>query len=129
MTRKRPISVTVTSFLILVNVLIWLILGILIITDTHIAIPDQPLIKGTMAVLSLIAAGVLLALFFLIRHGNRTAYFLTLAVFIITALLVFFDDVGVSDLVVLSLNLTPIVLLIKDRAWYRKARPRIERAV
>jgi lysylphosphatidylglycerol synthetase-like protein (DUF2156 family) len=129
MTRKRPISVTVTSFLILVNVLIWLILGILIITDTHIALPDQPLIKGIMAVLSLIAAGVLLALFFLIRHGNRTAYFLTLAVFIITALLVFFDDVGVSDLVVLSLNLTPIVLLIKDRAWYRKARPRIERAV
>ncbi|MFZ2096958.1 MAG: hypothetical protein WAV05_09990 [Anaerolineales bacterium] len=129
MTRKRPISVTVTFLLILVNALIWLVLGILIVTNAHPAIPDQPLVKGIMAVLSLMAAGILLALLLSIRHRNRIAYFLTLAAFIITALLVFFDDVGVSDLIVLLLNLIPVVLLIKDRAWYLQSKSRIEGTV
>ena len=102
----------------LVNCLTWLILGVLIVTNAHPALPDQPVIMGVMAALSFGAAGILFILFLLIYRRNRFGYFLTLAALLITALLTFFDDFGLSDLIVVLIILVPVVLLIKDRAWY-----------
>lgn len=115
---NRPLTVTITLVFILLNVLIWLVLGIVIAINAHPALPVPPLMKGTMAFLSIVIAGILAALFFFIRKRNRIAYILILAFFVFTALLTFFDDVGWSDLVVLVINIVPIVLLIKDRTWY-----------
>ena len=57
------------------------------------------------------------------------AYYFTLALFGFTALLTIFDDVGWSDLVVLSLNIIPIILLVIDRAWHLQTKPKIEESV
>lgn len=105
----------------LVNCLTWLILGILIILNAHPALPDQPVILWVMGLLSLAAACVFLILSLLIYRRNQTGYYLALAALVLTALLIFFDDVGVSDLIVLMVVLIPVGLLVKDRAWYLRA--------
>jgi hypothetical protein len=71
-----------------------------------------------MTFLSIALAAILLGLFIFLFRGNRAAYFLTLAFFAFTAILTIFDDVGPSDLVVLAINIIPLLLLIKDRAFY-----------
>ena len=78
--------------------------------------PEQPLVKGIMAILSFAAASALLVtLIFLQKHG-RAAYFLMLAFLGIASMLLIFDDVGWVDLAALALSLIPLFLLIKDRS-------------
>jgi hypothetical protein len=122
---NRPLSVRVTLVFIVLNSLIWLALGVIIAADVHPAIPDLPLYKGIMAFLSLATAGVLLVLFIFIWKHSRVAYFIALALFVVTALLIFFDDVGLPDLVVLAINIVPIFLLVKDRSWYLQRGPHV----
>ncbi|NJD59375.1 MAG: hypothetical protein C3F13_13520 [Anaerolineales bacterium] len=119
----RPWTVTLTAVLILLNTLIWLILGIIIAVNAHPALPVPPLMKGIMATISILMALILLGLWIFLLRGNRIAYYLTLAFFLLTATLTILDDVGVADLVVLALNIVPVVLLILDRKWY--FRPRV----
>ena len=123
---ERPISVNINFTFILLNFFIWLVLGIIIAVNAHPALPDVPIMKGILAALSLAMAGILLVLFILIYRHNRTAFYLTLAFFGVTALLTVFDEVGVSDLVVLVINIIPIILLIKDRSWYLEQKPQTE---
>jgi len=115
---NRPLSVKVTLLFMLANCLTWFILAILIILNAHPALPDQPVILWMMALLSLAAACVFLILSLLIYRRNQTGYYLALAALVLTALLIFFDDVGVSDLIVLMVALIPVGLLVRDRAWY-----------
>lgn len=115
---NRPLSAKVTFLFLLVNCLTWLILGVLIVTNSHPALPDQPMIMGIMAAASFAAAGILFVLFLLIYRRNKIGYYLTLAALIITAFLTFFDDFGLSDLIVFIIILIPVILLIKDRIWY-----------
>jgi lysylphosphatidylglycerol synthetase-like protein (DUF2156 family) len=122
---KPPLSVSVNSVFILLNALIWLALGLIIALHAHPAIPDNPLIRGGMAFLSFCAAGILLGLFFFLRNRQRFAWFVALGFLAFTSILTIFDDFGWADLVVLVINLVPIILLIKDRAWYLRAKPAV----
>ena len=118
---ERPITVTLALHLILVAAAIWLVLGVLLALNAHPAFPDDPLVRGWMAALSFAAGcAVLLVLTFLARR-RRPAYFAALGVLTAASLAIFLDDVGLVDLVVLAVFLTPLILLIKDRAWYLSA--------
>jgi hypothetical protein len=126
---NRPFSVTLTSILIGVNALIWLSLGSIIVVNALPALLVPPALKWIMALLSIGMAAVLLGFFILLQKGNRAAYYLILAFFAVTSLLTIFDDVGLSDIVVLILNIIPIILLIKDRTWYLQKKPEIDHNV
>ena len=126
---NRPFSVTLTSILIGLNALIWLTLGIIIVVNALPALPVPPTLKWIMALLSIGMAAVLLGFFIWLQKGNRAAYYLILAFFAVTSLLTIFDDVGLSDIVVLILNIIPIILLIKDRTWYLQKKPEIDHSV
>lgn len=117
----RPPSVSAALFFILLNALIWLTLGIIIAFNAHPALPDAPLLKGIMAFLSLLTAGILLSLSVFLGQRSRMAYFLTAGLLIAISFLTVFDQFGLVDLVVLAINIVPIILLIKDRAWYLPA--------
>jgi lysylphosphatidylglycerol synthetase-like protein (DUF2156 family) len=121
---NRPLSVSVASFFILLNALIWLTLGVIIAAKAHPAIPVAPLIKGIMAFPSLATAGLLLGLFIFLGKRSRLAYFLALGLLMATSLLTIFDEFGLVDLVILTINIIPIILLIKDRAWFLQVRSR-----
>jgi hypothetical protein len=114
----RPLSVTVSLVLILLTALIWLTLGIMIALGAHPAIPNQPAVRAVLASGSLAAAGVLIGLLILLAKRVRVAYFWGLAAMTASSLAVFFDDVGWTDLVFVILNLVPLFLLLKGRAWY-----------
>lgn len=121
---SRPRSVSVTNGFIILNIIIWFALGIIIVFNLHPAMPDQPLIKGTMAILSFAAAGTLLGIFIFLQKHSRPAYFLALAFFCVSSLLTIFDDVGLVDLAALAFSIIPIILLVKDRGWYLQPPPR-----
>jgi lysylphosphatidylglycerol synthetase-like protein (DUF2156 family) len=125
----RPKTVIASYFFILLNALIWLILGIIIAVNAHPAIPDTPGIQWTFAGLSIALGVIILILFFFLYRRNQMAYYLMLALFASTAVLTIFDDVGWSDLVVLALNIVPIVLLVIDRAWHLQIKPKMDESV
>jgi lysylphosphatidylglycerol synthetase-like protein (DUF2156 family) len=118
----RPLSVTVTLIFLFLNALIWLALGVIIAVNAHPALPDLPIVKGVMAILSFCAAGILLGLLILLRKRTRIAWFVALGFLAATSILTIFDDFGWTDLIVLVINIIPIVLLIKDRAWFLEGR-------
>jgi hypothetical protein len=118
---QRPVSITITLILILLGALVWLALGVALALNAHPGFPDELLARGLMAALSITAGCVVfVALFFLARR-RRLAYIAMLGILAIASLVVFMDDVGLVDVMFLALNLIPLVLLIKDRAWYKPA--------
>ncbi len=114
----RPLSVTATWFLIGMNALVWLVFGVIVAMNAHPALPNQPLVKGGMAFLSFVVAGVLIGLIFLLARRSRLAYFSSLGLFLVITFLTITDQFGWSDFVILVINLTPMILLLKDRRWY-----------
>jgi hypothetical protein len=114
----RPLSVHVSYGFIILNIIIWFALGIIIASNLHPALPDQPLVTVIMSVLSFAAAGSLLVTFIFLRKHSRVAYFLMLAFLGIASILIIFDDVGWVDLAALALSLIPLILVIKDRGWH-----------
>jgi hypothetical protein len=114
----HPRSVTAMSVFIILNIIFWVAYGVIVVFNLHPALPDQPLIKGIMAILSFAAAGFLLWAFVFLKRHNRVAYYLALAFFCVAILFTIFDEVGWIDLIVLAINVIPLILLIKDRGWY-----------
>ena len=119
----RPLSVSAALIFLLLNALVWFVFGVIVAASAHPALPDLPLLKGVMAFLALAIAVILLGLFVFLGKRNRTAYFLALGLLIAITLLTIFDDFGLVDLIVLIINIAPIILLIKDRAWYLQVKP------
>ncbi len=121
----RPLSVWAGLALVIINALIWLSLGVLIAADLHPAIPDVLLLKTVLAFLSFGIAGTLLLLWAFLLRGSRLAYFGVFAALCATAAAVCFDDFGPADAAFLLINVAPLVLLVRDRAWYlhRRASP------
>lgn len=102
----------------------WLIFGGIIAANAHPSLATPPLLKGVMAFLSFCIAGFLVGLFFLLVKRNRIAYFLALGLLAVISVLSLFDQFGLSDLIILAINIVPIVLLIKDRDWYLQGKAR-----
>jgi hypothetical protein len=98
--------------------LIWLVLGVIIAAKAHPALPVMPAVRGGLAFLSILMASIIALSFIFLDRGSRWAYYLTLAIFIFTAILTIFDNVGLADIIVLVLNIIPIVLLILGRTWF-----------
>jgi len=122
----RPGSISVCLALIFLNALIWLAFGIIVAANVHPALPDSPLIKTSMAFLAFVTAAILLSLFYLLSKQNRSAYFIALAILAIVSVVTLFDNFGWVDFIVLVIGLIPLILLIKDRAWYLGVKPEPE---
>ncbi|MFH1185981.1 MAG: hypothetical protein V1755_13225 [Chloroflexota bacterium] len=116
--KPRPLSVTITLALIFLGAISWLALGSMLALNAHPAFPDDPSIRGAMAVASTGAALILFVLALLLEKRRRFAYFGALAALAAASLAIFLDDVGAVDLAVLAISAVPLMLLIKDRAWY-----------
>jgi hypothetical protein len=118
MTANRPFSIRLALVFTLLNSLVWLAFGVIIAAGGHPALPNIPLLKAVMVFGAFGAAAVLVGLFIFLRKGSRAAYVLALVFFAVSSILIFFDQVGVTDLVVLALNLVPVAFLIKGRSWF-----------
>jgi hypothetical protein len=115
---SRPASVNVTTLFILLDALLWLAFAILTSLGVIGSITELGSMRWLMAFLALVSAAGLGALAHLLRKGNRLAFYLAVVLLTIIAVLSVTDQVGLLDLLALLINLIPLVLLLKDRAWY-----------
>jgi predicted membrane channel-forming protein YqfA (hemolysin III family) len=76
-----------------------------------------------MAILALLTTGLLMGLWLFLRRRSRLAYYLALGLLAVISLLTITDEFGLSDLIVLIITVAPLMLLIKDRAWYLQRAP------
>lgn len=120
---NRPKTVPLTLIFINLNAVIWLALGLTIASHSHPALPDEPLVRWGMAVLSFAAFVILVGLVFFLVKRSRIAWFGAVGFLGLTALLAIFDDFGWADLFVLVIIIIPIILLITERAWYLQSQP------
>jgi hypothetical protein len=125
---KQPATVRVALFFLLLNALVWLLFAVIIATNAHPSIPDIPLIKWGMGILSFLLTAIFLTLYVFLSRQNRMAWFIAISILILTALVTIFDDFGLIDFVVLIINLIPLVLLIKEKDWYIKGKPNTTRS-
>jgi len=115
---RRPPLVAATLILITISAFVWLTLGVIIAAGAHPAIPDVPLVRTLMAVGSLAAAAVLAVIVILLARRIRIGYWMGVAALTTSSVVIFFDDVGWTDLIFLALCLIPLFLLLRDRTWY-----------
>ena len=115
---NKPFTVKFALILVLINALVWLVFGVLVVAGLHPALPEEVYFKWGMTVLSFAAAGVMTALFLLLKKRIRWGWYAAVAALAVSSVLTIFDDVGWIDLAVLVVMLVPLILLIKDRKWY-----------
>ena len=117
---KKPLSITISIVFIYMNSLVWLVFGLIIIFGAHPSLPDRSLVLAGMAFLAIAISGILFIIGIFLAKQNRNAFYLTIGFLFILALAGIFDDFGLVDLAFLIINLIPLVLLIKERGWYRR---------
>ena len=112
-------SIFISQLFVLLCATIWLAFAFVVAAGLHPALPDSVVYRCIMAVLAIMTSVFLLIMFFLLRKKNKISYFLTIIFLIFLTILTIADDLGLIDFIVLSITITPIILLIKDRKWYK----------
>ncbi|MCJ7513455.1 MAG: hypothetical protein MUO23_10860 [Anaerolineales bacterium] len=126
MTDRPPASVSAVLILLLLNSLAWLTFAFIAAAALHPSIPEGDPIRWAMSLLALLTSGTLIGLCVFMRRRSRFAYYLTLGLLGLLALLTVADEFGFSDLIVLIITVSPFALLIKDRAWYLQRNPALQ---
>jgi hypothetical protein len=117
---KKPIAAITAEILILMNALVWLTFTGLIAMDLHPALPDSAATIWVMGILAFGCAGALVVLAVMLGKRFRIAYYPTLGLLALLAVLTIADDFGFPDLIYLALVTAPLLLLIRNRSWYLK---------
>lgn len=120
---RLPGSVALTLLLILLDALIWLVFGLAVAAGAIPSIPAEGGLRWVAVLLALAGAAALAGIAFFLRRHSRPAYFLALGLLVMIAVLALADQVGLLDLAALLVNLVPLGLLLKDRAWYLGRKP------
>jgi hypothetical protein len=115
-TQKRPDPIAVARGLFFLNAAIWILFGVLSLTRPSSSL--GPTARWIIAVLMLANAGAMAW----VGAGlgkRRSFYYLGLAVMAVNIILTVTDQVGVSDLITLVIDLAIVVLLIATRSRTR----------
>lgn len=115
---SQPHSVTITRGLLLANATLWLVLGAIIAAGQHPALHVQPTLRFFIAAAMPGIGAVLCALALLLGRPQAWSYYLTVGLLLLITVSFLFDQFGWTDLLALSFSLIPLVLLLKERAWY-----------
>lgn len=118
---RRPVAVTATLILILINALIWLAFGIVVASGAHPALPQEPLLRRAMAVAAVACAIGLAALAFFLARRSKIAYYSSVVLLAVVAALTVMDEFGLADLPGLLVTLAALALLASSRRWYLQA--------
>jgi hypothetical protein len=97
--------------------LMWLGFGIFAALGGIVSFPPGPA-RWVIGGLAVAAAAALAVTALLLRRRIRVAYFFAVLVLAAIAVLSLTDQVGVLDVASLLVSLIPLILLLKDRAWY-----------
>ena len=116
--KTRPRIVSAALLLILVDGLGWLAFALIVAFGLHRGLPHNELVRWIVALLAFASALALPGLAFLLARRVRFAFYLTVALLGLIAVLSITDEVGLPDLIVLLLTVAPLALLLAARGWF-----------
>lgn len=116
--QKRPRIVSAAFLLICIDALGWLAFALMVALGLNRGIPQNGLVRWTMAFLAFACALVQASLVFLLARRVRIAFYLTVMMLGLIAVLTVTDEVGPADLIVLLLTVAPLTLLLVSRGWF-----------
>jgi len=116
--KRHPASVRIALALLTLDALLWFAFGAATACGAIASIAQPPLLRWGMAGLAWVSAVFLAGIALLLRRRSRPAFFAAVILLSIIAVLSITDQVGLVDLATLAVSAAPLVLLLKDRAWY-----------
>jgi hypothetical protein len=119
---RSPATVRAALLLLALDSLLWFAFGVVAAAGGIASIADPPALRWGMAGLALASAAALAGLAILLSRRVRPAFYLAVILLALIAVLSVTDQIGVLDLVALAISVIPLVLLLKDRAWYLRRR-------
>ncbi len=114
---RIPATVVATLTLLGLDAVMWFAFGVYVAAG-GIASIGAPAVRWVMAGLAWASAAALLALTVVLSRRVRPAFTLAIMLLGIIAALSLTDQIGLLDLAALALTVIPLLLLLKDRAWY-----------
>jgi len=118
--KVRPLSVTIALIFVLTCSIIWLAFGVITGSGLHPTLPDNEVYRLVLSAVSILAGVFLLLMVYYLKKTKKIAWHFSVIFFIAGTLVFIFDDIGWIDLLVMLMHLIPLVLLIKDRKWFRQ---------
>jgi predicted membrane channel-forming protein YqfA (hemolysin III family) len=115
--KKQPKSVLAANLLILLEAIFWLGFAVAAAAGMIPSI-TAGVVRWIMAVLALGCSAALAGLAFLLWKRSRRAFYFSVILMGIVAILSIADQFGLLDLLSFLVNLVALILLLKDRAWY-----------
>jgi hypothetical protein len=111
-------SMKLTKYLIFIDAVIWILLGLVIAAGFHPALPEGRGYRWVMTALSLLAGFFFVMNYWIMTKRGGLAYYLMLGALAFVIILTLADQFGVADLIVFLINLITFALLLKDKADY-----------
>lgn len=115
---KQRITLKITRLLLITDALIWFSFSLITAFGLHPAIPEGTLYRWGTAALAFLTSLGIAGLYYLLIRKVKLAYYLLLGGLFIISLLTITDEFGISDLIVLIINLGTLILLLRDRKVY-----------
>jgi hypothetical protein len=119
---RFPATVLAALLLLALDALLWFAFGVAAATGSIVSFAAMPAVQWVMAGLAWASAAALAILTILLSRRIRLAFYLVVILLAIIAVLSITDQVGLLDLASLAVSVIPLVLLLKDRAWYLRRR-------
>src|SRR3990172_9211113 len=116
--RHSPPSVRVALLLLALDALLWFGFGVVVACAGIASINHPPVLRWGMVGLAWVSAASLAGIALLLCRRSRPAFFAAVVLLSIIVVLSITDQVGLVDLAALAVSAAPLVLLLKDRAWY-----------
>jgi len=113
-----PASVRVALLLLTLDAALWFVFGVVVACGGIASINHPPVLRWVMAGLAWGAATALAGIALLLCRRSRPAFFAAVVLLTIIAVLSIADQIGLADLVGLAVSAVPLILLLRDRAWY-----------
>jgi hypothetical protein len=115
---RSPVTVRVALLLLALDALMWFTFGAVAAAGGISSIADLPALRWVMAALAWASAIALAGLAILLSKRIPFAFYLLVILLAVIAVLSITDQIGWVDLASLAISVAPLVLLLKDRAWY-----------
>jgi len=120
---RFPATVQATLLLLALDAVMWFAFGAVAAAGGIASFAGMPGLRWVMAGLAWASAAALAVLAILLGRRSRVAFFLAVILLTIIAVLSITDQIGWLDLAALAVSVIPLVLLLKDRAWYLRQEP------
>jgi hypothetical protein len=116
-----PVTVLLTRVFLVLDSLLWLGFAVVTAAASHPSYGAAYGWRWPMAVMALLVAGALAGLAVWLGRRSRAAFWIAVVLLAAMILASVFDQFGLADLAFVVVTLIPLILLIRDRAWYLRA--------